>query len=83
MANIVRSLGGTETMSDLEKLWVSINCPKCNFEFEIQVLNSKLQEIVYCHNCKCSIRLVDETASAHSAIRNIKQAFRDIDDLFK
>ena len=71
------------TEFNISKTWFQINCPKCNYSFEIQFMDAKLQSIVYCHNCKCSIHLVDGNASAACGIRKIEDAFEDLNKTIK
>lgn len=70
-------------MIDISKTWISIHCPKCNYSFDIQLQDAKLQSTVYCHNCKQSIRLVDSTASLSRGINSINDAFEDLNNTLK
>lgn len=65
-------------MFNLDNLWIEIYCPKCKYQFEIQMIDARLETTVYCHNCKCSIQLKDEEASIHNATQildDINQKF--------
>lgn len=68
---------------DLEKIWIDINCPNCNYGFEVQMIDAKLQCTVICNNCKSSIQLIDQTASVHTSINSINQSFKDLENIFK
>lgn len=72
-------------MSDfnISKTWISINCPKCNYSFEIQLRDAELESTVYCPNCKISIKLVDGGASAFRGIKSIENAFEDLNNSLK
>ena len=46
-------------------------------------MSTKLQETVFCHNCKGSIKLIDEDGSSDVAMRDIQKAINDFEKLFK
>lgn len=62
---------------------MSINCPKCNYSFDIQLKDAKLESTVYCPNCKISIELVDANASAARSIDSIESALNDLNKTLK
>lgn len=70
-------------MFDISKTWIGINCPKCNYYFEIQLQDVELESTVYCHNCKQSILLVDNNASTAQGIQTIENAFSELEKTFK
>lgn len=70
-------------MFDLSLEWISIDCPKCKYEQEIQLIDVKNEIVIFCHNCKVEIQLLDDNASAHTAIDNINEAMNELNDLFK
>jgi len=70
-------------MFNLDEIWIDINCPKCNYSFGIQMIDVRLEKLVYCPNCKCSIQLKDESASVHTSTKNINNAFNELDKTFK
>lgn len=74
-------------MLNLDDIWIDISCPKCNYQFEIQMIDARLESKVYCNNCKCIIHLQDSDASVHTSTRDINKALSDLDktmrNLFK
>lgn len=68
---------------DLEQIWIDINCPNCNYSFEVQIIDAKLQCTVICNNCKSNIQLVDQTSSVQTSINSINQSFKDLENIFK
>lgn len=70
-------------MIDLNYTWVDIDCPKCNYQDEIQLIDAKSEKIIFCNNCKVSIQLKDNEASVHCSIEQINKAFKSLDDIFK
>jgi Zn ribbon nucleic-acid-binding protein len=68
---------------EIEKTWVEIECPNCNYQDTIQLLDAKTERRVFCHNCKCSIQLQDSNASVHSGIESIEDAMKDLNNTFK
>ena len=70
-------------MIDFNYIWVDIECPRCNYQDEIQLIDAKTEKIIFCNNCKCSIQLQDSDASVHNGIENINNALQQFDDIFK
>jgi len=67
----------------IAKTWIPINCPKCDYSFEIQLVDAKLESTVYCHNCKSGIQLIDSNASTTRGIKEIEDAFEDLNNTLK
>lgn len=70
-------------MVDIDREWISIECPKCGYQDEIQLIEARLESTIYCHNCKTLIKLVDEGASIHSGKEAISKSINDLQKLFK
>ena len=70
-------------MFNLDDTWIDINCPKCNYRFEIQMIDVRLESKIYCHNCKFSIQLKDSEASVYTSTRDINQALNKLDKTLK
>ncbi|MBI5539674.1 MAG: hypothetical protein HY951_06415 [Bacteroidia bacterium] len=70
-------------MINLNYTWISINCPKCSYEFDIQLIDAKSEKNVYCHNCKLTIRLQDSEASVHTGIDSVNNAMKEVENIFK
>ena len=71
-------------MFNFDEIWIDIKCPKCNYSFEIQMIDARLEKVVYCSNCKCSIHLKDSNnASVHTSTRDINNAFKELDKTLK
>ncbi len=70
-------------MFDLNKNWITIECPNCSYQDEIQLIDVKTKKTVFCHNCKIKINLLDGDASVHTGVNNINEAFDKINKLFK
>lgn len=70
-------------MFNIDEIWVDIECPKCNYSFEIQMIDARLEKVVYCPNCKCSIHLKDSDASVHTSTREINDVFKELDKTIK
>lgn len=67
----------------LETQWVDINCPNCEYFDSVQLLDAKTERTIFCHNCKCSIRLQDSNASVHSSVDSIDKAMKDLYNTLK
>jgi len=70
-------------MFDLENMWIEIKCPSCHYQIDIQLVDVKSENVIFCHNCKMSIQLKDDNASTHSGSQKINSALKQIDQLFK
>lgn len=70
-------------MFDLNKIWLDVNCPKCGYIDNIQLIDAKTERTIYCHNCKTSIKLVDGEASVHHGIQKINNSMKDMENIFK
>ncbi len=68
---------------NFEKSWIEIECPKCSYKNEIQLLDIKFESKIHCSNCKITIQLKDDNASAYTTINNVNNLFNDLDNLFK
>ena len=67
-------------MIDLNKEWIDIECPKCGYKYVVQLIDVKTERIVFCHNCKSSIQLIDEKASTYTGINNINNALKTLEE---
>ncbi|WAC40374.1 hypothetical protein [Pedobacter sp. SL55] len=70
-------------MINLLNSWMPINCPACNFSFEVMLRDIRLEEICYCHNCKKSIKLIDNNASFHTEINQANEALKSLEIAIK
>ena len=70
-------------MIDFNYIWIEIECPKCNYQDEVQLIDAKSEKSIFCNNCKCVIQLQDSEASIHTGIESINNAFKDLEDIFK
>jgi len=68
---------------DLNYEWIDIECPKCGYQLEIQLIDAKTEKTIFCHNCKIGIRLQDSEASVHNSIESINHAINELENIFK
>lgn len=68
---------------DFEKTWTEIECSKCNYKNDLQLLDIKLETKIYCSNCKTCIQLKDDNASFYSGINQMNNFLKDFNNLFK
>lgn len=66
-------------MSFFHGFYVTIPCPSCEYEVDVELLSVRLEESVFCPCCKISIQLVDADASAHGAQKRMELAFKSFD----
>jgi transcription elongation factor Elf1 len=70
-------------MIDLNQTWIEIDCPKCGYAAEVQLVDVKTEKTIFCHNCKVSIKLSDNEASVNSGIESMNNAMNGLEKLFK
>ena len=64
-------------------MWIDIECPKCNYRDEIQLIDAQTEKVIFCHNCKTTIQIHDDNASVHQSVEKIKSFSKEIDQFFK
>lgn len=70
-------------MFDLSKVWIDYQCPNCDYQDEIQLIDAKSEKVVFCHNCKIQIQFQDSDASVHTGIATINKAAEELANIFK
>ena len=64
-------------MSLLDNAFISVNCPRCGYATDIELLSIRLRERFYCSCCKARIQLEDADASFHRAQKEFDSAMED------
>jgi Zn ribbon nucleic-acid-binding protein len=64
--------------SMMRRHWVTVQCPACGFENDVQMGQASLNERVLCSGCHMTIQLVDKDVST---VVTTKAAARAMDDL--
>jgi hypothetical protein len=62
----------------MRRHWVTVKCPACGFENDVQIGRASLGERVLCRGCHVTIQLVDKDVST---VVTKKAADRAIDEL--
>ena len=70
-------------MIDLNYTWFDIECPRCKYADEIQLVDAKIEVLYFCNNCKVKIQIQDNEGSVHNGIDTMNNIFKDLDKLFK
>ncbi len=70
-------------MININYEWITIECPRCNYYDEIQLIDAKIETIHFCNNCKVKIQLQDNEGSVHHGIETINKAFKDLKHILK
>ena len=65
-------------MSMLDDLMVTVACPLCGYGMDVELLSVRLQANIFCPCCKATIQLVDDSASAHAAQREVESALASL-----
>ena len=67
-------------MDFFDSLFVTVTCPKCNYEMDVELISIRLQAIIFCPCCKITIQLSDADGNVHSSQRNFNSAMKDLED---
>lgn len=70
-------------MISIDYEWVDIECPLCGYQDKVQLIDIRTEKSIFCHNCKITIQLRDDKASAHTSIREVNNALNELDRMFK
>ena len=69
-----------ELLVDLfEGAFITLNCPRCGYGMDVELLSVRLQKLVFCPCCKISIQLMDADASAHATHEEVEAAMENIE----
>lgn len=70
-------------MINFNNIWVDFECPKCGYQDEIQLIDAKTGKMIFCHNCKISIKLSDNEATVHTGIDSMTNALKELERTLK
>ena len=59
-------------------VFVSVPCPSCDYEVDIELMSVRLQERVFCPCCKIRIQVIDHDATVFRSQEKIEVAFEDL-----
>jgi len=70
-------------MIDLSETEVSLKCPKCSFPLKVKMKQISNEEKVICGKCKTEIQLKDKDGSTKKGIREVNNAFKELQKTLK
>lgn len=70
-------------MINFNNLWVGIECPKCGYQDDVMLIDVKTEKTIFCHNCKVTIKLIDENASVHTGITKMGNSLKELENTLK
>jgi hypothetical protein len=65
-----------------ESILVPVECPRCGYAVDVQVIDVRLEGRIFCPNCKIPIQLVDKSASVHGAGEDFEAAMSRLKEFF-
>ena len=68
---------------ELSSFDITIECPKCNYGFYVNLQDVKLESAILCHNCKVEIKLRDSEASVYAVENSLNDLRSQLNNLFK
>ena len=66
-------------MINLDRFFIDVECPRCRYPMDVQMLDVRLQARVFCPNCKVAIQLVDHEGSTEVGLRKVDRALSDLE----
>lgn len=63
--------------------FIPLPCPRCQYEFDIELQSVRLEERVICPCCKVNIKLSDSSASGYGANKEISTALDGLNQTIK
>lgn len=76
-------LKSKKPMIDFNRIWIDIECSKCKYIVEFQMIDVKTGKTIFCHNCKINIELEDNSASVHTGLESINNAMQKLENTLK
>ena len=70
-------------MGLFDNVFITLDCPICQYGIDVELLSVRLEEIIYCPCCKATIQLVDEEASMHVSQEGVDSAMADFESALK
>ena len=70
-------------MKALDRAFIILNCPRCSYGMDVEMMSFLLQRRVFCPCCKSEIQLVDSEASLFGARVAAESALKNLDREFK
>jgi hypothetical protein len=68
---------------DLGRQLIDVDCPRCGYTFDIQLLDAACQVHRRCPCCRVGIRLVEPDGSVSGGIEDVEAADRDLERAMK
>lgn len=59
-------------------VFISMPCPSCGYEVDVELLSIRLQERVFCPCCKFRIQVIDDHATVFGAQEEIEAAIEEL-----
>ena len=57
--------------------FTTLNCPKCLYGMDVELISVHLEQMIFCPCCKSNIQLEDAGASTYGAQKSIDLASED------
>jgi uncharacterized protein with von Willebrand factor type A (vWA) domain len=68
---------------ELLRAFVDAECPSCEYPFEIQLLDARVQAYRRCPCCRQLIRLVDRGGSMYGELEDVDRAMEELEQTLK
>jgi DNA-directed RNA polymerase subunit RPC12/RpoP len=66
------------TVFNIDDVFIDLECPRCGYVQDVQLIEVRLQRLIFCPGCKSRIQLVDADASAHVGAGEIEGAMTEL-----
>lgn len=68
---------------NLDKIPFEVGCPKCEFYNTFSLRQARLQDVIICRGCNCTIQLSDQMAECQRDIRRVEKALYELAENIK
>lgn len=66
----------------IDGVFIDLECPRCGCVQDVQLIDVRLQRLIFCPACKSQIQLVDGGASIHAAAEQVERSMKDLINAF-
>lgn len=69
-------------MFSIDGVFIDLGCPRCGYVQDVQLIDLRIQRLIFCPACKSRIQLVDADASVHAGAEQIERSMKDLFNAF-
>lgn len=66
----------------IDSVFIDLDCSRCGYVQDVQLIDVRLQRLIFCPACKSQIQLVDVDASMHTSAEQIERSMNALLNAF-